>query len=58
MNTINIGHIGIANNVLGFGKRIVIWVAGCPFRCYGCTQPEYLPKNSGQSISIEKILEM
>lgn len=56
--SLNIGHIGLADKVLGFGKRLMIWVAGCPFRCDGCIQPEYLPKNSGKDISLVKLLEI
>ena len=26
-------------NILGFGKRLVVWMSGCPFRCYGCIVP-------------------
>jgi anaerobic ribonucleoside-triphosphate reductase activating protein len=52
---LNIGHIGLAENVLGSGKRLVIWVAGCPFRCPGCIQPDYLPKNSGKDFSISQL---
>lgn len=55
MQTLNIGHIGLADKVLGYGKRLVIWVAGCPFRCPRCIQPDYLPKNSGKDISISEL---
>ena len=52
---LNIGHIGLADKVLGSGNRLVLWVAGCPFRCQGCIQPDYLPKNSGKDISIPEL---
>ena len=53
--SLNIGHIGIAKDVLGYGRRLVIWVAGCPFRCRGCIAPEFLEKNSGTDIDINNI---
>jgi anaerobic ribonucleoside-triphosphate reductase activating protein len=34
---------------------MVIWVAGCPFRCKGCIQPDYLSKNSGKDISVQEL---
>ena len=55
---LNIGHIGLAENVLGSGKRLVIWVAGCPFRCPGCSQPEFLEKKSGKDISLPDLIEV
>ena len=58
MQSLNIGHIGLSDKVLGHGNRLVLWVAGCPFRCYGCTQPDYLPKNSGQDIEIPYLIEI
>jgi anaerobic ribonucleoside-triphosphate reductase activating protein len=35
-------------NILGFGKRLVVWVSGCPFRCEGCIVPNLQNENTGK----------
>ncbi|MDY0151675.1 MAG: 4Fe-4S single cluster domain-containing protein [Candidatus Cloacimonas sp.] len=32
-------HVGVAEDVLGPGKRLVIWTSGCPMNCPGCIEP-------------------
>lgn len=42
--------------VLGPGKRVGIWVSGCPHHCKGCANPELWGQDESRNISIEKIL--
>ena len=42
--------------VLGPGKRIVIWVAGCKRACKGCANPELWDATSEQEISVFNLL--
>lgn len=39
----------------GPGKRLAIWLQGCPFRCKGCCNPEYLSFSGGKEMSIDSI---
>jgi len=35
----------------GPGKRAVVWVQGCPFRCPGCFNPNFQPFDGGSPVS-------
>lgn len=37
---LNIAFTTIAQNVLGPGRRRILWVQGCPRRCPGCITPQ------------------
>lgn len=39
---ISIGAFHPATVAMGPGRRAVIWVRGCPFRCPGCATPQFL----------------
>ncbi|MGA0199828.1 MAG: 4Fe-4S cluster-binding domain-containing protein, partial [Prochlorotrichaceae cyanobacterium] len=43
--------------VLGPGKRAVIWVQGCPFACAGCIVPESWDVRSGEVVNIEDLCQ-
>lgn len=44
--------------VLGPGKRIGIWLAGCNKRCPGCMSPELQTTEGCKSISVKEIQKM
>lgn len=39
LSLINLADFAVATNVLGPGRRAIIWVQGCPRRCPGCITP-------------------
>ena len=41
----------------GPGRRFALWFQGCPLRCPGCCNPEYLSFKGGQPIAIADIVE-
>lgn len=44
--------------VLGPGKRIGIWVCGCPHRCDGCANSELWELRDDKKISIDHLLQL
>jgi anaerobic ribonucleoside-triphosphate reductase activating protein len=39
---VNLADFDVATNVLGPGRRAIVWVQGCPRRCEGCITPDML----------------
>jgi anaerobic ribonucleoside-triphosphate reductase activating protein len=40
----------------GPGKRFALWFQGCPLRCPGCCNPEFLPFKGGEARPLSDIL--
>jgi anaerobic ribonucleoside-triphosphate reductase activating protein len=40
----------------GPGRRFAVWFQGCPLRCPGCCNPEFLPFAGGESRALRDIL--
>lgn len=36
----------------GPGRRFAVWFQGCPLRCPGCCNPEFLPFRGGEAMSL------
>lgn len=41
----------------GSGTRMVLWVQGCPFRCQGCQNPDYLEFKPNQIVTVDQVWE-
>ena len=53
---INIARIYYPVTTLGPGKRVGIWLCGCPFNCEDCISSELKDINIGKEISINEIV--
>lgn len=40
----------------GPGKRFALWFQGCPLRCPGCCNPEYLPFKGGETKTLREMV--
>jgi anaerobic ribonucleoside-triphosphate reductase activating protein len=54
---IAIAEIADVSEVNGPGARAVVWVQGCPKRCPGCWNPDYLSFSSQWRLSPEELFE-
>ncbi|WP_207944609.1 4Fe-4S single cluster domain-containing protein [Actinomadura rubrisoli] len=41
----------VGTRALGPGRRSVVWVQGCPFRCPGCLAPEWIPDRPARRVA-------
>jgi anaerobic ribonucleoside-triphosphate reductase activating protein len=39
----------------GPGTRMVVWVQGCPFRCPGCQNPDYLAYQPNKIVTVDRV---
>jgi anaerobic ribonucleoside-triphosphate reductase activating protein len=55
--TMQIAQVVPCTEAEGPGKRFAIWFQGCPLRCPGCCNPEFLPFKGGQTRTIDEMAE-
>jgi anaerobic ribonucleoside-triphosphate reductase activating protein len=55
MLTMQIAQVVPCTEAEGPGRRFAIWFQGCPLRCPGCCNPEFLPFQGGQTRTLDEI---
>lgn len=54
-SVLNLAHWLPRSTANGPGVRMVLWVQGCPFRCQGCQNPDYLPFRLNQVVTVDQV---
>ena len=54
----NVARILYPVQVLGPGKRVGIWVAGCSRGCKGCSNPELGEQKPEYEVSVEQLVSL
>jgi anaerobic ribonucleoside-triphosphate reductase activating protein len=55
--TMQIAQVVPCTEAEGPGKRFALWFQGCPLRCPGCCNPEFLPFKGGQTKTLREMTE-
>src|SRR3954469_16814423 len=56
--TLQVAQIVPCTEAEGPGKRFALWFQGCPLRCPGCCNPEFIPFAGGQVMLLGEVLRM
>ncbi len=54
--TAQIAQVVPATEAEGPGLRFAVWFQGCPLRCPGCCNPEFLPFRGGTTTTVAELL--
>jgi anaerobic ribonucleoside-triphosphate reductase activating protein len=52
---LRIAHVASDTRAEGPGRRFALWFQGCPLRCPGCCNPEFLPFAGGQLMALDDL---
>lgn len=55
--TLQIAQVVPCTEAEGPGKRFAVWFQGCPLRCPGCCNPEFLPFRGGETKTVREMVE-
>jgi anaerobic ribonucleoside-triphosphate reductase activating protein len=54
--TMQVAQVVPCTEAEGPGKRFAVWFQGCPLRCPGCCNPEFLPFQGGETKSLAEMV--
>src|SRR4051794_12274500 len=54
--TLQVAQIVPCTEAEGPGRRFALWFQGCPLRCPGCCNPEFIPFEGGESVRLADVL--
>src|SRR6476646_5468183 len=53
--TMQVAQVVPATEAEGPGRRFAVWFQGCPLRCPGCCNPEFLPFAGGETRTVAEM---
>jgi len=57
-NGLRVYHLAVVDeNILGPGRRVAVWTAGCPFHCAGCIEVPLQSFHAGKLVETGELLE-
>src|SRR3954447_16315634 len=56
-SSLQIAQVVPCTEAEGPGKRFAVWFQGCPLRCPGCCNPEFLPFKGGQTKTLHEMTD-
>src|SRR6476646_3153291 len=54
--TMRVAQIVPCTEAEGPGRRFALWFQGCPLRCPGCCNPEFIPFVGGEAMPLAEVL--
>ena len=54
--TLQVAQIVPCTEAEGPGRRFALWFQGCPLRCPGCCNPEFIPFAGGEAMTLADVL--
>lgn len=54
---VQLAHLTPCTEAEGPGKRFAVWFQGCPLRCPGCCNPEFLPFRGGTLTRLDDLAQ-
>ena len=54
--TAQVAQVVPATEAEGPGLRFAVWFQGCPLRCPGCCNPEFLPFRGGEAVPVAALV--